>query len=78
MEIREFEGHGRKLMVEFSCRRCKTTAYKPLVDCLPSDCAARGLYDLNAPEEWKDGGFYHPTLCPECAEKYEKFMNGEA
>lgn len=78
MEIREFEGHGRKIVVEFTCRRCKTKVYKPLVDCLPSDCAVRGLYDLKAPKEWKDGGFYHPTLCPECAEKYEKFMNGEA
>ena len=78
MEIKEFEGFDRKLMVEFSCRRCKTKAYKPLFDCLPNDCPVRDLSDLKAPEEWKDGGFYYPIFCPECAEKYEKFMNGEA
>ena len=77
MEIKEFEGFGRKILVEFSCRRCNTKAYKPLFDCLPKDCPVRNLSDLKAPEEWKDGGFYYPTFCPECAEKYEKFMNGE-
>ena len=78
MEIKEFEGFGRKLMVEFSCRRCNAKAYKPLFDCLPSDYPVRNLSDLKAPKEWQDGGFYYPTFCPECAEKYERFMNGEA
>ena len=46
MEIKEFEGFGRKLMVEFSCRRCNVKAYKPLFDCLPSDYPVRNLSDL--------------------------------
>ena len=78
MEITEFEGFDRKLMVKFTCRRCRAEAYKPLYDCLPSDCPVRFLSDLKAPKEWQDGGFYYPTFCPDCAKKYERFMNGEA
>ena len=77
MEIKKFEGFGRKLMVKFTCRRCKVEAYRPLYDCLPSDGPVRDLYDLKAPKEWEDGGFYYPTLCPECAKKYKRFMEGE-
>ena len=77
MEIKEFEGHGRKMMVEFSCYRCGKKAYKPLKNCLPSDCPVRFMSDLKAPAEWRDGGFYYPTFCPDCADKYDKFMKGD-
>ena len=76
MEIIQYEGYGRRIMVEFTCRRCRKTEYRPLKDCLPADCF-RNLYDLQAPKEWRDGGFYHPTFCPECAEKYDQFMKGD-
>lgn len=75
--IPDFEGHGRLLTVRFKCRRCDATALRPLKDCLPSDCPVRFMSDLEAPPNWKDGGFYYPTFCPECAEKYDRFMNGE-
>ena len=77
MEIKQFEGHGRKLTVEFMCWRCKKTDSRPLKDCLPKDAPMRDLSDLRPPANWKNGGFYHPTFCPDCAEKYEKFMRGE-
>ena len=77
MEIPNFEGHGRKIMVEFLCYRCKKKAIKPLKDCLPSDCPVRFMSDLKAPAEWRDGGFYYPTFCRDCAEKYDQFMRGE-
>ena len=77
MEIKEYEGHGRRLMVEFACTRCKNTEYKPLFDCLPTEFPVRNLSDLKAPAGWRDGGFYYPTLCPKCKEKYIKFMSGE-
>lgn len=77
MEITKFEGHGRLLTVRFSCWRCGKTALRPLQDCLPSDCPVRGLYDLKPPADWRDGGFYYPTFCPDCAEKYDRFMKCE-
>ena len=77
MEIKKFDGHGRKIMVQFSCHRCNTAALRPLIDCMPADKIVRDLHDLVPPAAWRDGGFYYPTLCPECAEKYDKFMRGE-
>lgn len=77
MELKEFEGYGREIMVKFTCRRCRVEAYKPLKDCLPNDCSVRGLYDLIAPANWRNGGFYYATFCPECAVLYDKFLKGE-
>lgn len=77
MEIPAYEGYGRTIMVRFRCQRCKVTADRQLKDCRPNGYAIRNLSDLAAPEGWYDGGFYYPTLCKECAEKYDKFMNGE-
>lgn len=77
IEIPEFEGHGRKVIIQFSCYRCRKIAYRPLRDCLPSDCPVRFMSDLKAPKEWRDGGFYYPTFCPECTDKYDKFMRCE-
>lgn len=76
MKITNYETHGRKLLVEFKCRRCETTAIRPLEECV-KECVDgyRDLYDLRPPEEWKNGGFYYPMFCPKCKEKYEKFMN---
>lgn len=73
-----YETHGRRLLVEFKCYRCKTTATRTLKECeKDSQECFRDLYDLHPPSEWKDGGFYYPLFCPECAKKYERFMNGE-
>ena len=77
MEINNYQTHGRTLMVEFKCYRCKTTAIRSFEDCL-NDASEyyRDLYDLHPPEGWKDGGFCYPLFCPECAKKYELFMSG--
>ena len=77
IEVPGYEGHGRRMMVEFMCQRCKTREVRPLVDCLPTDAPARGMSDLKPPKEWRDGGFYYPTFCPNCAKKYDEFMKGE-
>lgn len=77
MEIPDFEGHGRTMMVRFRCWRCKEVEYKQLKDCLPRDCPVRFMSDLKAPADWRDGGFYYPTFCPKCADKYDRFMKGE-
>ncbi len=77
MELKEFEGYGRKIVVEFKCRRCGVTATRPLKECLPSDGPMQGLYDLLAPKGWHNGGFYYPLFCPDCGKKYYEFINGE-
>lgn len=78
MEIKRYETHGRKLLVEFKCRRCKKTTTRPLEECMKEqkECY-RDLYDLKPPTEWEDGGFFYPLLCPECSKAYNLFMNGE-
>lgn len=77
MKIDHFETHGRKLLVEFKCQRCETTATRSLEDCMNdgNECY-RGLWDLHPPKEWKDGGFYYPMFCPDCRKAYERFMSG--
>lgn len=77
MELKTYQINGRKLMVEFMCYRCKTTAIRPLKDCM-EDCrdGYRDLYDLRPPKEWQDGGFHYPMFCPQCAKAYKEFMEG--
>ena len=76
MQIDRFDSCGRRLMVEFTCYRCKATAIRPLEKCI-SEVDYNCLSDLRPPRDWKNGGFYHPTFCPECAEKYDRFMRGK-
>lgn len=75
IEVKSFEANGRRLSVEFTCRRCRQKAYRPLKECIGSEF--NFLTDLKPPPEWKDGGFYCPLFCPECKIAYEKFMNME-
>ena len=78
MTVKEYETHGRKLLVEFKCYRCKKTATRPLQECMgESRECYRDLYDLSPPQDWQDGGFYYPLFCPECAKAYERFMDGK-
>lgn len=88
MGIKSFEGYDRRvivdfnvrvIIVEFTCRRCGAKAYKRLPDCPPwgRTINVSDLYDLEAPENWRNGGFYYPTFCPDCAKKYDEFMAGE-
>jgi hypothetical protein len=77
IELNRFETHGRKLMVEFRCYRCKITEIRPLEDCTKEVTEGyRDLYDLRPPKGWKDGGFYYPMFCPDCKKAYEDFMKG--
>ena len=77
MEIRSYETHGRRLMVEFTCQRCRTTSFRPLEDCMKGIQCFQNLYDLVPPSGWYNGGFYHRMLCKNCKEKYDRFMRGE-
>ena len=78
MEIKRYETHGRKLLVEFKCRRCEDTTLRPLEECMSEATEYyRELYDLKPPKEWQDGGFYYPLFCPKCAKEYELFMKGD-
>lgn len=76
-QIKSYETHGRKLMVEFKCYRCKKTETRPLEDCVNEKKEGYiDLYDLNPPKDWRNGGFYYPMFCPQCAREYDLFMKG--
>ena len=76
MEIKTYEMHGRRMMVEFECRRCKKTEARSLEECMKEVSEGfNGLHDLKPPKGWRDGGFYCPLFCPQCAEKYDLFMS---
>ena len=79
MKLEKLNDFGRTITVQFQCRRCKATATKPLSDSIPVDgfLDPIRLYDLVPPNDWRNGGFYYPLLCPECAMKYDRFMSGE-
>ena len=79
MTFTQYETHGRRLMVEFKCRRCKKTEIRSLEECMneAKECY-QGLYDLKPPKEWENGGFYYPLFCPDCKKAYEDFMNYDA
>lgn len=75
--IPEYEGHGRRVLIEFMCWRCKTRETRPLKDCLPREHPINNMSDLVPPHGWRNGGFYYPTFCPDCAKKYDEFMKGD-
>lgn len=72
------ETHGRRLMVEFKCYRCGTRVLRSFDECLEesSECF-RALYDCRPPSGWRNGGFYYPMFCPDCAAAYDEFMKGK-
>lgn len=75
-QLDRFESHGRKLMVEFKCRRCGKTELRTLEECMKEVTEYfQGLYNLNPPAGWDNGGFYYPLFCPDCKKAYENFMN---
>lgn len=78
VKIEKFESHGRTLLVEFKCYRCKKTETRTLKKTMDeaTECF-RGLYDLNPPTGWENGGFYYPLFCPDCKKAYERFMKNE-
>lgn len=76
MQITKYSDNGRTFAVIFECRRCRTTAARTLEECM-KECEYNFITDLRPPKEWRDGGFYYPIFCPECAEKYDRFMNME-
>ena len=77
MEIKHFETHGRKLLVEFTCRRCGHTDTRPFQDCVTENECYNNLWDARPPKGWQNGGFYYPLFCSKCAEAHARFMAGE-
>lgn len=73
------ETHGRRLLVEFKCYRCGTRVVRSFDECLSevAESGFRDLHDMRPPSGWRDGGFYYPTFCPDCAAAYDEFMKGK-
>lgn len=75
-QFNQYEQKGRKLMVEFTCRRCGRTHLDPLEKHKNDDHEPYGnlSFGVKPPEGWAEL-LYGPLLCPDCVEAYEHFMN---
>lgn len=73
-QFNDYEADGRRLMVEFTCKRCGDKALRPLKD-QDTDKEAYGfLHRIKPPEGWKEL-LHGPLLCRECMEAYKRFMD---
>lgn len=74
-QFQHYEQDGRRLMVEFECRRCGGVRIEPLE---PLDDESYGyLHNLKRPEGWKD---IYGLFCPTCVAEFKAFLdagNGE-
>lgn len=72
----KYEDDGRKLMVEFTCSRCKTTRIEELE---PLDKKAGDHYGhlsfIDPPNGWSKWSYYGLLLCDDCTRKLAEFMN---
>lgn len=68
------ETHGRRLLVEFTCRRCKTKITRPFSECFPEVDYFHNLDDFSPKNGWSGG---YTMLCSSCKAAYDEFMNGE-
>ena len=73
-QFNDYEADGRRLMVEFTCKRCGDKALRPLKD-QDTDKEAYGfLHRIKPPKGWQEL-LHGPLLCRECMEAYKRFMN---
>lgn len=76
MIFNEYSEDGRTLMVMFTCKRCGIEFIDTLESHKDDD---EGHFDflhrIKPPPGWGTVG-YGDLLCPDCARKYKKFMNG--
>lgn len=74
-QFNKYEDKGRKLMVEFTCHRCKTTRIEELE---PLDKKAGDHYgqlsSIDPPEGWSKWYYTGILLCGGCTRKLEEFM----
>ena len=67
----EYERGGRRLMIEFTCRRCEGTRVEPLEPLVDNDTYGY-LHNIKLPEGWT--GFVGFPMCPTCTKELKEFM----
>lgn len=75
MEIREFSGEGRTLLIEYRCRRCNKTHTETFKSACEKNKEHYGyLHNMKAPQGWKtiNNTF---LLCDECSTEFNNFIN---
>ena len=68
----DYERNGIRLMVEFTCFRCKGTRVEPLEPLVPNDEGAPFLRNLKRPEGWSE--IDYSLFCPTCTYEFKEFM----
>lgn len=73
-QFNEYAADGRRLMVEFTCKRCGDRALRPLKD-QDTDPETYGFLNrIKPPKGWQEL-LHGPLLCRECTEAYKRFMD---
>lgn len=70
-QFNEYERNGRRLMVEFTCRRCKGARVEPLEPLVDNEGYGY-LHNINEPEGWTE--LCGILLCPTCTKELKEFM----
>ena len=80
MTFNNIETKGRRMLVEFTCCRCKTTQIKTLKDCMDEEKEHYGnIENFRPPNGWEYGRHHFSLFCPKCKKEYEEFMrSGES
>lgn len=74
-QFNEYESNGRRLAVEFKCRRCGGVRYEALESIVEKSEDNYGyLHNLNLPDGWHDFG-HIALLCPTCTKDLKDFFN---
>lgn len=69
-QFNEYERDGRRLMIEFTCRRCKGTRVEPL-EPLMSNEGYGYLHNIKTPEGWEE---IYGLFCPTCVDEFKMFV----
>ncbi len=70
-QFNEYERDGRRLMVEFKCRRCGGVRIEPL-ESVETEDGYGYLYNLKKPEGWNE---IYGLFCPTCTKEFKDFIN---
>ena len=81
-QFREYESGGVKLLVQFTCCRCKKVQVYDLEPLAQSISNSRDgfygdLHELPKPDGWTDYLIHSRLLCDTCTAALEEFFKGE-
>lgn len=72
MELREFSGRGREVMISYTCRRCGAVEYHPLKQMFEPESYGY-LHNTKLPKGWREVDYF--LLCPSCTQEFKNFVD---